>query len=262
MHGSPAITQTIQEYIDNRRDLSDLISTLAEPIEKAYTEGRIDTPDSAEEQLWSLWLSVLDVAKRAPHTNSDAQMKLVDLMAAFKARPNPPAPSPVPDDWVWRGGNLWTNLAILGPSVREDWNSPPSTSNAGTSPEEWTNVNAFIARLTNACIADFLLYAIWSVRPVLEEDEVSTAELDMLVPAAAVWFLYLGERIHESDEEYGGPGRGGTVWTGKKGFCKERWQLWKERMAIISQNTGISVDTRDIANEALKTMDTIDGTTK
>ncbi|KZT26737.1 hypothetical protein NEOLEDRAFT_1131753 [Neolentinus lepideus HHB14362 ss-1] len=254
--------QAIRLYIDQKADLSSTVSKLAEPIERAYTAGDVDSPNCAEIQLWSLWNSILEVAKNTPYINASAHVKLVDLMGALKTREDPPTPVVAPNDWLWNGGKLWTNLVIFGPSVRECWNLAPSDGESaldlGMPVEAWTNLNAFAARLTYAGVMSFLLYAIWGARPVLEEEGVSPAELDRLVPGAAMWFLYLGRPIYTSDEEYGNPGRGGALWKGKKGFCKERWYLWKDRLDIISQNTDVSGNTRDMAKQALETMNKVE----
>lgn len=79
-----------------------------------------------------------------------AQNKLVDLVAAFKARPNPPKPAATAvslrNDWLYASGQLWSVLAMLGPSARECWNDSPRVG-AGLEEVEiqaWENVNAFV----------------------------------------------------------------------------------------------------------------------
>ena len=144
---------------------------------------------------------------------------------------------------------------IFGASMRETWNDMPT----GFGPsdymtvQQWTNLNAFVARLTAAGVCDFSLYAIWSMRSTVET-EATASELDILLPASAMWIEYAGRKLYESEKEWpisptqGNPAGGGPLWTGKSGFCKERWRLWKRMFENAKGRSDISEETREFAD--------------
>ncbi|KAJ6465527.1 hypothetical protein C8R47DRAFT_48502 [Mycena vitilis] len=122
-------------------------------LQAAVTDA--DDAPTAEGQLWDLYYSILHAAKKTPWRDVAAQQRLVDLAAALKARPNPPHPVrmtiPASRNWVWEGGAyLWSNQIMFGPSARETWNDSPGCGAGWRTPEvrAWTNVNAFVARLS------------------------------------------------------------------------------------------------------------------
>ncbi len=265
------IVQRIKAHLTDTSSLSTVVNTLAEPIETADTAGEVQSPDgqSTEDRLWTLWYSIIGVAKETPHSDSSNQTALVNLIAALKSRPNPHRPQGREDlktNWVWNGsGELWSDLVILGASMRESWNDTPmgwDEQNA-TTVDEWTNLNAFVARVTAAGVRDFSLYAIWSMRETLETD--SKAEtLERLLPASAMWILYAGRQLYHSQQEWpaspteGNPAGGGPLWTGKSGFCKQRWTFWKTRFEAITRRNDINQATKGIAADAIMAMDAIE----
>ncbi|CEI70804.1 hypothetical protein FVEN_g716 [Fusarium venenatum] len=125
--------------------------------EEEYPEpqGELDPAKSTEAQLWQLWLSILHASKRIPYSDEEQQQKLVDLVKAFKARPNPPPPEPmtVPlkRSWIWESDKLWTDLLVLGISVSETFNDVCGCGAAWLWAEQRAceNLFAFMARLTS-----------------------------------------------------------------------------------------------------------------
>ncbi|KAK2754557.1 hypothetical protein FQN54_006958 [Arachnomyces sp. PD_36] len=234
-----------------------------------------DTP-TTEGHLWDLWYSVLHCARRTPWRDSASQNRLLDLVRALGARPDPPLPTqmtiPLKQDWMWSSGKLWSKLLMLGPSTRECWNDCPR-GESDTSPPEihaWTNINAFVAAITKEGLSNFWLYAIWAMRSGLEESpkaRSSVGDHDLHVPAAAVWIMVAGEEIRKRDDVWeasrtgGDPACGGDLWKGKRGFCTERWDFWKSRFNTLRQQEGLWAETREIAAEAFRKMESLDNAT-
>ncbi len=158
--------ETMEAYLTGALSLSAVVLALAKPIETSYTAGELESPgQSTEGRLWTLWLNIIGYAKDTLHDDSSTQTALVNLMAALESRPNPPPPQGREDlktGWVWNGsGELWTDLVIFGPSMRKSWNDTPTgCGHDAITAKGWTNLNAFVARLTAAGIQDFSLYAI------------------------------------------------------------------------------------------------------
>ncbi|EPQ57540.1 hypothetical protein GLOTRDRAFT_74409 [Gloeophyllum trabeum ATCC 11539] len=251
------LARTISAYLDGSCTLAQTVATVAEPIERAYAAG---DGAAVEGLLWDLWYATIEAAQRTPHA-SPRQQALVDVVAGLKARAEPPEPADAArGGWVFAERGLWGAPKLLGAAMRETWNArPDERGGAGMGGEgmgagEWANVNAFAARLSAGGVCDFVLYAIWSVRDALEEERAEGA----LVPGAGVWFLYAGRAIWESAEEYGRAGRGGVVWTGKSGFCKERWGLWKKRFGEVVRDGGVGEEARAMARQAVEAMERVE----
>ncbi|KAI0161740.1 hypothetical protein GGR52DRAFT_138112 [Hypoxylon sp. FL1284] len=133
-HWFCADTRIVDAYMAGAVDLIATVAKVAEPIEHTYTtadQGRTrykeemlareqrkyhspekaldmgpeqdipepdpDTEDlpTTEGQLMELWYGILHASKRIPWTDDARQNKLLDLVKAFKARPDPPRPNPL-----------------------------------------------------------------------------------------------------------------------------------------------------------------------
>lgn len=109
---------------------------------------------------------------------------------------------------------------------------------------------------------NFDLYAIWQFRSALESNDIET--LDTEVPAAAQWIFHAGHLIYNLDREFehghtkGDPARGGPLWDGKRGFCVERWNLWKSQFAWVSTVAEVDEGTRLVAAQARDAMEAIE----
>ena len=150
---------------------------------------------------------------------------------------------------------------------------PPSglltllTVEADSGNSEWVNLNAFAARLTTSQTADFSLYAIWTMRDALETPAAQTEDrtLDGHVQAACAWVEHAGEFLYQCQESWekdplkGDPAKGGPLWEGKSGFCRERWSLWRERMGELSKEKDLQVETREAAKGAAERMGQLEG---
>jgi len=123
-----------------------------------------------------------------------------------------------------------SELEDLGMSIRSAWNGELKDNTV----DEWTQLNAFVARINQAQISNFDLYAIWAFRPSLEASPYSTDR----VPAAKAWILYSGARLWQLSRDKTGLGRaarGGERWKGFEGYNKERWQLWKDAFKELGE---------------------------
>ncbi|KAK6085166.1 hypothetical protein SCUP515_00984 [Seiridium cupressi] len=323
-----ADTALLDAYLAGDVDAPATVSKLAEPIEEAYSsadhgaalyneemvarnqrtfwspeealerwgpEQDFPKPNeetanlpSAESELWSLWYGILHAAKRIPWTDEAQQNKLLDLVKAIKAGPDPPPPSPMTvalkKNWIWQSGTLWSSLTMLGPSARESWNDACGYGSGWTTTEQhaWTNVNAFVARLTASETSNFEAYAIWALRDALEaeiehgslhHDASDLTQLGLLLTVASVWIHVAGKHLYErhSGEEKSGQvdvevdlaARGKTLpWaqpTNGPAFVDARWDFWRRRFAQEGQNEKLSEEVRELA---AKSAEIIDGFTK
>ncbi|KAI6764999.1 hypothetical protein HG531_012098 [Fusarium graminearum] len=191
-------TPTLDQYLGGSLTISETVNIIANPIDASYTSADFgrkyyeeemcartqrgfhspekalelwgpeedypepqeewDPSKSTESQLWDLWFSVFHAAKRIPFTDEAQQQKLVDLVKALKARPNPPPPEPMTiplkRSWIWESGALWTDLTVLGISVSETFNDVCGCGAGWLWPEQRAceNLYAFMARLTSSGI--------------------------------------------------------------------------------------------------------------
>ncbi len=92
-------------------------------------------------------------------------------------------------------------------------------------------------KATGLDVFSYEMFALWTFREALEEpfqrpDEMTDHEA--AIPAAATWITILGHEIYHWDKESpsgplaGAPGRGGPLWSGKHGFCSERYGICGE----------------------------------
>lgn len=71
--------------------------------------------EATEQSLWKQWRELFRVVASTPHSS---QTHLVDFIQELRKQPNP-------DERVeiWGDGFKWENLPILGPAVREVWDT-------------------------------------------------------------------------------------------------------------------------------------------
>ena len=122
--------------------------------------------------------------------------------------------------------------------------------------------------LHDMILFNYGLFALWTMRDALEhllsdsgpaQKKVKSQRERSLcsIPAAVRLIEVSGELMYAWDDEFEhsptkAPGGGGPLWSGKHGFCKERWQLWHERFDELSRNDGIErkdrYGTREVAD--------------
>jgi hypothetical protein len=117
---------------------------------------------------------------------------------------------------------------------------------------------------------DYQLSVLWTLRSALEcpswigTQKDREQSLDCYVKAAAKVIEIAGRKIRRWDHEYehgpliGDPGSGGDLWEGKRGFCKERWELWRQRFVHLSGEDRLNEDVRNCARRAGEIMAEID----
>lgn len=102
-------------------------------------------------------------------------------------------------------------------------------------------MNSFLARITKERIAGLERYAVWVADKALEERQVDDGagtemwKLEVLVAAAGVWMVVMGEEL----------------WArlGESEIKRERWELWKRRFQFMSRRGGMKISSRELAAE-------------
>ncbi|KAL8861688.1 MAG: hypothetical protein Q9178_001889 [Gyalolechia marmorata] len=273
---------TLESYLTHNLDPTTTARALTTPI-----NSLLDSPNRtayhntshlpSEE---SIWTSILTLTRRVPFS-SPTIPHLVSLLAALKTMPAPhqniiPAPS------AWEGTKfLWSDLPLFGMEVRENWNrvivdEEEKAKEEGKedkdkwtcTPDAWTSMNALLAHLTVARVADFKRYAIWALRDALEEKPTTTTtqagSWNHLVPAAAVWVLVAGEVMYREWIGLEEPrDRGGELWDGV-GFTRGRWGFWKERFKVVEVGLRegeeeVMEETGVLARRAVEKMEEVEG---
>ncbi|KAI0311562.1 hypothetical protein OF83DRAFT_749842 [Amylostereum chailletii] len=183
-----AIEDAIEAYI------SSYPSSSSDPSEYELELERLANADS-----WSFYNVLLDRAHLHIAHTSPEQDRLVGLIVWLESHAIGGA----------QRVDGMSGAQSFGIAVRELWNGTLEDNTV----EQWTALNALVARLVQAGITGFEPYGIWAMRDALEDD--TTEDTPGLVPAAAVWFLYAGERIYalskEEGREWTRATRGGTA---------------------------------------------------
>lgn len=107
------------------------------------------------------------------------------------------------------------------------------------------------------------LYAIWAMRDALETpvEDIKPEFRDQTLRAAAIWAEFCGEYLHgmekiwESNLSKGDVARGGPLYSGPTGFCRERWELWRHRFDVLSREEKLEEKTRQAMRNAATRMD-------
>ncbi|KAI1039652.1 hypothetical protein LB505_008352 [Fusarium chuoi] len=327
-----ADTAVIDQYMAGEISTTDAVDILAKPIDEAYStanagteyfrqervariqrkyhspekalelwgpeqdwpepENEHDHSRNAEMLLWNLWYSILHTAKKIPFTDEARQEKLVDLVKAFKSRPNPPEPVPMTiplkREWVWELGTVWSDLIILGASITEVRNDSCGCGAGWSWPEQQAeqNLNAFYARLTASGVANIHVQGEICAIDALEKAPTPWYRCVSLPPdheilshyvtCAALWTISAGKEVyarypHTRDErdievvdrilEL----RGDELpWnrSRKKSKGRARWEtarreFARRRFEAESNNGELSHEVRDLARRAAKAMDGI-----
>ncbi|KAJ6557733.1 hypothetical protein B0H19DRAFT_1148435 [Mycena capillaripes] len=238
-----------------------------EALAAAVTDAN-DVP-TTEGQLWELYDSILHEAKMTPWRDEAAQQRLVDLVAAIKQRADPPRPANMTVaasrnwPWVWAGGlGLWSMQILFGASARETWNETLGCGSGWHAPEvrAWTNLNAFVARLTVQGVRDFRLYGMWALREALEKEIIIDGTMraadsvgqmaDALFGVAAVWVQVAGPYIHDRlkrDDDSSGD------------ITVTQWKKWHRKFTEETEKGRYPRVVTEIARECAELMAKIEG---
>jgi hypothetical protein len=229
---------------------------------------------STEGGLGRLWLSVNHASRKLLWAGDDSRqmLKLVQLVQTLKMRPNPPLPEAATpalrNDWIWKSGKLWSDLTLLGPSMRESWNDAPGGTMGFTELEvkAWERENAFVAHLTATGTACYLNYGVWAMRDALEggiaqmnqmryTPEFKARVVEVTLGVTVVWLLIAGKQVYQCSVETVEPGsvmENGMVsaWTTSSEISDARWRFWRKRLAKIARDEKVSALSRSHAVRA------------
>lgn len=255
-------------------------------------ENERDHSENAEMLLWNLWYSILHTAKKIHFTDEARQEKLVDLVRALKARPDPPEPVPMTihlkRDWVWQLGTVWSDLIILGASIAEVRNDSCGCGAGWSWPEQQAeqNLNAFYARLTASGVANIHVQGEICAVDALEKAptpwyrRVSPPPdheiLSHYITCAALWTIIAGKEVyakypHTRDErdievvdrilelrDNELPwNRSRKKYKGRARWETARREFARRRFEAESNNEDLSPEVRDLAGRAAKAMSDI-----
>jgi hypothetical protein len=221
---------------------SSAADTLVAPATSAFVVGDSGAGEAA---LWDIWTNVVEYASQTPAHELD---RVVEIIAAVAELKEPAAFE------IWGKQTAWKELPLLGPVIRESWDDERHT--------EPFNINAFAARLTAAGLVDLSIYAIWTLRLVLEDSapsQIYDRRGDEGCKAAAAWFIYAGKVLYAyCNEEKTYSGRAamqgsdvvGEDWSG---YNQGRWRLWVERLEEV-QKAVVDEETKKVLQNAVETI--------
>ncbi|KAI0202601.1 hypothetical protein F4808DRAFT_458772 [Astrocystis sublimbata] len=184
----------------------------------SFTQS-VKKPD--EDYLWKFWEGVFDVVQQIPHSDP-AQDKLVAFLRELTLTPET-------GDRIWEEARIWTDLPLLGPSIRHSLDRDILVA-------EQVSFHALVARLLHAGISPGSeLTALWMLRDALEKDG---DDIDRALKIAAVYIEYAGATLVQTlklqpepqlDETEQRMTKGGELWKGKSGLTADRWKFWGKR---------------------------------
>lgn len=242
----------IAAFIPDAISVQEAAEKLAAPARQAFEkDGDLG---KTEHELERLWTAVTSAAEQTPHAQ---QSKLVDIVLAIKALPQPAHESKKLE--IWGEEQRWEQLPLFGAKAREGLDL------ASDKPDDsFVNLNAFYARVTAAGACDLSLYAIWILRAALEdpeEDDIATDTKPASLKAASVWLIYAAEtlsKLSQEKKQFDGkiakPGRSLTIFKdapGWHGFCEDRWETWVDRLTPLNE-ASIATDAKPLVSQALE----------
>ncbi|KAH8881855.1 hypothetical protein GQ53DRAFT_754016 [Thozetella sp. PMI_491] len=238
--------------------------------------GDKDSQKSGESFLWWFWDLYHDLARQVPH-DSPEQEKFVAVIKSLHD-----LPSEVIELDNWGVLQLWSDLPLLSPTLREKWDDDPRPPEGADRKQRFLNLQTYAARIAGLGLCHFEAFAIWALTDALEGemtpirgapdeinlDPTAVGDLPFKVSLAAAWIAHAGSVLYGRDEEIRGT-QGGPLWRlpkkeamrqgrkyrGTQGLCPERWELWKSRFGVIRDNKDVDEDTRKTAQGALDAME-------
>ncbi|KAL1745162.1 hypothetical protein HDZ31DRAFT_63417 [Schizophyllum fasciatum] len=211
-----------------------------------------DTP-GLEAFLWLFWSLLLQAVEQ---TDSDAlHTRVLDVMAQLKTHESP-------RDWcVWGSAHqIWQDLVLFGPNVRESLNGPsvhaagkhisssewtPGDIDMLTAAElppdaderaqafhatgrKWVNLQTFLARAWAAGVYNGAVHALWAMRDALEDEETEDTHPRMsralAVEATAAWVTHAAKLMFRCKEIFGPNSR--ADWEANQGAPGRGGRKW------------------------------------
>ena len=287
-HFADNVYMILYAYLDDpAKTASTTANTITELCAPFTQSGR-----SFEENLKvrHVWVILFWLIKQISH-QSPLQDRLIHLVSEIRNIPPTGEPCQVEQQLIecrfWKDlpliRNVWTSYEFEAPlhppmATRSEraaessrktafngaWRGHPLTG------WEWANLHAFMARLH--AVTDLIYMDIRGLCAMLDalEDNVTPEAANDLVPAAAVWITYAGEKLKSNNVGYPSyetdspdkrlPWSCGDLYKGYNGgFSAERWSFWKERFRIIAEMDGVSDNVKSMSREAFERMTVLDG---
>jgi len=106
---------------------------------------------------------------------------------------------------------------------------------------------------------DFSTFGLWSLRSAFEDPVRDGVDIAPLVRLAAPWIIFAGDYLRTLSqkrerlpENYGASGQlhSDKHW---KGFCPERWAIWKQGFEEAQGKLSVS-ESKDLAKQAVALM--------
>ncbi|KAI9934108.1 hypothetical protein AWENTII_000474 [Aspergillus wentii] len=212
--------------------------------------------ESPESFMWGIWSYFITLAKQIPYDHP-SQDRLVAVVYALSE-----LPSTTVDIWE-SDVRIWTDLPILGPCMREAWNSPtsPNLNPSKEKATEWINLNSFAARLLRHPAVSWTIFAVWGLFPALEIPSEGP-KLDCDVIAAAEWIIHSGDVLLKQINQDRGVRSyfekvgAGSLYQREDTLNTGRWQFWKRRFGEIKEQ--VSEDGKIAAQRAIDRMEELD----
>ncbi len=261
-------------YLLDEASLAETATRFASPIDELYIGGY---EEQAHESVFFIQQTFCAILPQIPHDHP-GHVKLAKLVVDLMNRPSPSGAAH--QDGGSRNNLPWADLRApecrysqgpademvklekRGGEYYPQYETDGAKLGVGAIKAEWTRHNAFLARLvTTPGALDYEKYALISMQGALEESAKTAEEISANVPAAAVWIFYAGEHIYKSRREWSErwtPAQGGPLWNGKKGFCPERWALWKDRFQWVTMQENTTDEAREFAGKAVRKMSEIE----
>lgn len=227
---SAIISEEVSNYADAQR------ASLFQP-EKHDGDDASDFCGPIQRSLMAAHFAFVHVVLEIPTDHPWTDM-LVTLVASRKHHPGRES-SPLRKEACAR---LWVDLPKDLDRLIANWRERSSAkSNDETElrvwAKGWTRMNGFRAKLVDAGMitGDCGPRAIEALRDALEErcEEKSQEEkmLETRVPAAVSWILFAGSFIYQRVQTHT---PGVNFWTGPAEFSRQRWTIWKSRLAWVA----------------------------
>ncbi|KAI1665776.1 DUF3632 domain containing protein [Pyrenophora tritici-repentis] len=226
--------------MDASMPASSAANLLVAPAASAFSAADSEAGEAA---LWNIWNQVVEYASQTPAHELDRVIEVLTAVADLE--------EPTTFE-VWGKQAAWKELPLLGPVIRESWDDERHA--------EPFNINAFAARLTAAGLIDLSVYAIWTLRSVLEDsvpDQIYSKSGDKGCKAAAAWFIYAGKVLYafckEGKTYDGRVAEQGSDVVGEdwNGYNERRWRLWIERLEEV-QKAVVDEDTNKVLQKAME----------
>ncbi|KAI1081678.1 hypothetical protein F5B20DRAFT_534938 [Whalleya microplaca] len=230
--------------------------------------------------LWWFWDLFHDLARQVPHDSPENGR----MAAVVKELHDLPAKAVNLGD-EWGIVQLWSDLPLLGPVLREKWDSDPRAPEGADKKQRFLNLQTYTARIAGLGLAPLESYAIWALTAALEgemtpirgapdevnSDPAAVEDVAFKISVATTWILHAGGILYGRDEEVRGT-EGGPLWKldkkeaaklrrkykGTQGLSPERWQLWKERFGVFRDSEKVDEGTRSLAAVAVDAMESIE----